>query len=189
MPSQKRGITAINHEAGALRRSAFLEEVSASCESDGELGQWQNAEERMLIYLKSLRVTPEEQLGLALEAIRRARAQRRDHAEPIAACLETLWQILQERCMPEPAERDLGECRFWAPPIIPTAYSAMQSFGELAHPVIRRQCMTSAPMELAPWRRFIQTTADAVWVPAESLLYRRGRMIGELFALLIFISL
>lgn len=190
MPSQKHGAMASNIKSDASKASPSLNETLFSAKKDDVQG-WQDAVERMLLYLKSLQVTPEEQLGLALEAIRRAGAQRHENTDPLPVCLEALWQILQERCLPVATKIDIGGCTgsAWAAPKLPAVFSPMQTFSELAHPSMRRQCMISALMELAPWRRRIQEVVVAVRAPAEALLYRRGEMLGAVFALTLLIFL
>jgi hypothetical protein len=188
MPSQKHGAIASNIKADASKASLSLDEALFSAKKDAVQG-WQDAVERMLLYLKSMHVTPEEQLGLALEAIRRAGAQQ--HTDPLPVCLEALWQILQERCLPVATKIDIGECNgsAWAAPKLPAVFSTMQTFSELVHPSMRRQCMISALMELAPWRRRIQEIVAAVRAPTEALLYRRGEILGAVFALILLIAL
>ncbi|RJQ83198.1 MAG: hypothetical protein C4519_07120 [Desulfobacteraceae bacterium] len=184
----------MNLDVDAKVLSLSLDESPFSAKPGEETFQgWQLAEERMLLYLKSLQVAPEEQLGLALEAIRRAGAQRHAHSEPVSASLEALWQILRERCMHSDASRkiDIGGCNRSdrERPKWHFAFNPPQALNELAFPKMRRQCMISAQMELAPWRKIILNTIDAVRGPAEGLLYRQGSLLGNLVTLLAFIAL
>lgn len=188
MPSQKHGAIASNIKADAAKTSPSLDEFFAAKKYADQ--RWQDAVERMLLYLKCLQVTPEEQLGLALEAIRRAGAQRHEHSNPLPACLEALWRILEERCLPVATRVDIGACNgsAWAAPKLPAVFSTDQTFSELVHPSMHRQRMLSAPMELAPWRRRIQEIVVAVRHSVEAFLYRSSQTLGALFALIVLIA-
>jgi hypothetical protein len=191
MPSQKHGAIGSYLKTNASRPSPSLDETLCSAlKADADVQGWQDAVERMLLYLKSLKVTPEEQLGLALEASRRAGTQRHEPTDPLPVCLEALWQILQERCMPMTTRIDIGanNGNARAASKLRTVFSSMQTYNELAHPTMRRQCMISAHMELAPWRRRIQEIITAVRGPTEALLYRCSQVLGTSFALIALIT-
>jgi hypothetical protein len=149
--------------------------------------EWQLAAERMQLYLKSMQVPPEEQLGLALEAMRRVKANGPAYKDPLSFSLEVLWQILQERSTAESAcnaSHALLHLRLPASPC-----SDVASVAALARPAIHRQCMLSAPMELSPWRKALLDTLEVIRRPTEHLLYRRGILLGALAALIFFLWL
>jgi hypothetical protein len=155
---------------------------------------WQLAGERMLLYLKAMGLAPEDQLGLSLEAIRRARGRRRDSHEPLAECMDALWQIIKERSSPGgvPKQYDIGANRRSNPRKPWQRYAAQPPnslMSRLAHPAIQRQCMISAPMELVPWRQNALRTFEAVRNPIEMWLFRRWFVlggVGMLLAILVF---
>lgn len=154
---------------------------------------WQLAVERMGLYLKSMQLAPEDQLGLALAAIRRVRGRRPESTAPVAECLHALWQILKERSLDVQAPEQLGDVnrrsRARASWQIRTGHLAGLGVQAAAHPPIRRQTMISAPMELAPWRQSALSIIDAVRQPVEHLLYRNGVVLGRLIMLFAMISL
>ncbi|KJS28394.1 MAG: hypothetical protein VR64_24610 [Desulfatitalea sp. BRH_c12] len=149
--------------------------------------EWQLAAERMQLYLKSMQVPPEDQLGLALEAMRRVKANGQVHKDPLPFSLEVLWQILQERSAADSAcnaPQGISHLRLPA-----SRFSDVASVAALARPAIRRQCMLSAPMELSPWRKALLDTLEVIRRPTEHLLYRRGILLGALAALILFLWL
>jgi len=194
MQLQKLGATALNRDASAAVLALCREEFNFCAGTEGNTKGWQLAGERMLLYLKAMGLAPEDQLGLSLEAIRRARARQRDSHEQMAECMDALWQIIKERSSPGmvPKQYDIGANRRTSPRKPWQRYAAQLPnalMSQLAHPAMQRQCMISAPMELVPWRQSALRAFDAVRNPVEAWLFRRGPVlggVGMLLAILVF---
>jgi hypothetical protein len=191
MPLPKHGATILNLNANASRSVAPAKPEPFTSVRDPGLPdvtqEWQLAAERLQLYLKSMQVPPEEQLGLALEALRRVKANGPAHKDPLPFSLEALWQILQERSAADSAckaPQGLSPLRLPA-----SRCSDVAGIAALARPAMRRQCMLSAPMELSPWRKALLDTLEVIRRPTEHLLYRRGILLGALAALLLFLWL
>jgi hypothetical protein len=189
MPSQKHGATALSRKGPAAIASRRDEiRRSAPC----NIAEWQIAGERMLLYLKNLQLSPEDQLGLSLEAIRRVKAQRPDTSEPVSECLDALWEITNERLLPAEKEAaakvyHVGANRGRTPRISDRQLPFFVSKGQLhhlAHPPMQRQRMISAPMELAPWRQSTLRTVETIRKPLENWLHRMGAAFGGLLLIL-----
>ena len=194
MQLQKHGVIALNHDAqtAALAR---LDETAFFVGREDNAEVWHLAGERMLFYLKSMQLAPEDRLGLSLEAIRRAKAIRPEASEPLTACLEALWDILQERsrCAEMPKHFVVGVNRKSGhKPKAPqkgVVWPSNLKLKILSQPAIQRQHMTSAPMELSPWRKATLRAVEAARNPIDALLYRHGSFLGGLFMLLAVVAL
>jgi hypothetical protein len=194
MQLQKRGVIASNHDLQDATVAFRLDQAAVPAGRPNH-PDWHLAGERMLLYLKALGMDPEDQLGLSLEALRRARAQRSETADPVSECLTALWQVLEERRFATERSKPLaiGADRRSSRNRKPWQSAFQRQIRFPMHvqvqPTLQRRRMISAPMELAPWRRAVLQTTQAVRNPVEEWLYRKGAFLGGLFILLAVLAL
>jgi hypothetical protein len=58
---------------------------------------WQKAQQRVLLYLRLIRVSPPESLELALEAMKRAQSMGSPEHPPLIKSMQALCDLLRER--------------------------------------------------------------------------------------------
>lgn len=78
---------------------------------------WHEAQQRVLAYLQCLRLPSPENLELALEALKQARAGL-DHspeAHPVTESWRALHRLLAEKPLPEAQDRGLPELKILSP--------------------------------------------------------------------------
>jgi hypothetical protein len=70
------------------------EHGTTSCRSEED---WQKAQQRVLLYLRLLKISPPESLDLALEAMKRAQSMGTPEHHPLRRSMQALCDLLRER--------------------------------------------------------------------------------------------